>query len=104
MVPHSIEDVEAIERVPLEQHNTMWTVGELVEHGASLDPGKAALHYLEHGSPEDEPHTIVYARLLEGVRQVANLFESMGVGPRDLISILQAIKTAGALQADLVVR
>ena len=29
---------------------------------------------------------------------------SLGVGPRDLISILQSIKTAGALQADIVVQ
>ena len=29
---------------------------------------------------------------------------ALGVGPRDLISILQSIKAAGALQADLEVR
>jgi flagellar P-ring protein precursor FlgI len=29
---------------------------------------------------------------------------SLGVGPRDMISILQAIKAAGALQADLEIR
>jgi flagellar P-ring protein precursor FlgI len=29
---------------------------------------------------------------------------SLGVSPRDMISILQTIKTAGALQADLVVQ
>ena len=29
---------------------------------------------------------------------------ALGVGPRDIISILQAIKAAGALQADLEVR
>ncbi|MBV9748108.1 MAG: flagellar basal body P-ring protein FlgI [Acetobacteraceae bacterium] len=34
---------------------------------------------------------------------VASL-NALGVGPRDLISILQTIKAAGALQADLVVR
>ena len=34
---------------------------------------------------------------------VASL-NALGVGPRDLISILQAIKAAGALQADLLVR
>jgi len=28
----------------------------------------------------------------------------LGVGPRDMISILQAIKAEGALQADLVIR
>jgi flagellar P-ring protein precursor FlgI len=35
--------------------------------------------------------------------RVASL-NALGVGPRDLISILQSIKAAGALQADLVVR
>ena len=34
---------------------------------------------------------------------VANL-NSLGVGPRDMISILQSIKAAGALQADLQMR
>ena len=34
---------------------------------------------------------------------VASLY-ALGVGPRDLISILQSIKAAGALQADLMVR
>ena len=34
---------------------------------------------------------------------VRNL-NALGTGPRDMISILQAIKTAGALQADLEVR
>jgi len=34
---------------------------------------------------------------------VASLI-ALGIGPRDMISILQAIKAAGALQADLVVR
>jgi flagellar P-ring protein precursor FlgI len=29
---------------------------------------------------------------------------ALGVGPRDIISILQSIKAAGALQADLEVR
>ena len=29
---------------------------------------------------------------------------SLGVGPRDLISILQSIKTAGAMQADIMVQ
>jgi len=29
---------------------------------------------------------------------------SLGIGPRDMISILQSIKVAGALQADIVVQ
>jgi flagellar P-ring protein precursor FlgI len=38
------------------------------------------------------------------LRDLVASLNALGVGPRDLISILQAIKTAGALQADLIVR
>lgn len=38
------------------------------------------------------------------LRDLVAALNALGVGPRDMISILQAIKTAGALQADLVVR
>jgi flagellar P-ring protein precursor FlgI len=46
------------------------------------------------------------ALLQEGVslQELVNALNALGVGPRDLISILQAIKAAGALQADLEVR
>lgn len=46
------------------------------------------------------------ALLNEGVslQELVNALNALGVGPRDLISILQAIKSAGALQADLSVR
>ncbi len=38
------------------------------------------------------------------LRDLVASLNALGVGPRDLISILQAIKAAGALQADLLVR
>jgi flagellar P-ring protein precursor FlgI len=38
------------------------------------------------------------------LRDLVGGLNALGVGPRDLISILQAIKAAGALQADLQVR
>jgi flagellar P-ring protein precursor FlgI len=38
------------------------------------------------------------------LRDLVASLNALGVGPRDLISILQAIKAAGALQADLEVR
>jgi flagellar P-ring protein precursor FlgI len=45
--------------------------------------------------------------ILEGsvtLRDLVASLNALGVGPRDLISILQAIKAAGALQADLEIR
>jgi flagellar P-ring protein precursor FlgI len=38
------------------------------------------------------------------LRDLVSSLNALGVGPRDMISILQAIKAAGALQADLEVR
>ena len=38
------------------------------------------------------------------LRDLVGSLNSLGVGPRDMISILQTIKAAGALQADLEVR
>lgn len=38
------------------------------------------------------------------LRDLVAGLNALGVGPRDMISILQAIKAAGALQADMVVR
>ena len=37
------------------------------------------------------------------LQDLVNGLNALGIGPRDLITILQAIKTAGALQADIVV-
>ena len=45
------------------------------------------------------------AVLNEGVslQRLVDGLNALGVGPRDIISILQAIKAAGALQADIEV-
>ena len=37
------------------------------------------------------------------LQQLVDGLNALGIGPRDLISILQAIKTAGAIQADVEV-
>jgi len=37
------------------------------------------------------------------VRLLADRLNALGIGPRDLITILQAIKAAGAIQADIEV-
>ena len=37
------------------------------------------------------------------LQELVNGLSALGIGPRDLISILQAIKAAGALQAEIEV-
>jgi flagellar P-ring protein precursor FlgI len=54
----------------------------------------------------DDQHDRKLGILDSGVtlRDLVASLNALGVGPRDLISILQSIKAAGALQADLLVR
>jgi flagellar P-ring protein precursor FlgI len=54
----------------------------------------------------DDQHDRKLGILNSGVtlRDLVASLNALGVGPRDLISILQSIKAAGALQADLQVR
>jgi flagellar P-ring protein FlgI len=54
----------------------------------------------------DDQHDKKLGILNSGVtlRDLVASLNALGVGPRDLISILQSIKAAGALQADLQVR
>ena len=53
----------------------------------------------------DTADTNKLALVREGVtlRELVDGLNALGIGPRDLISILQAIKTSGALQADIEV-
>jgi len=54
----------------------------------------------------DDGHTKKLGILTGGatLRELVASLNALGIGPRDMISILQSIKAAGALQADLVVR
>ena len=38
------------------------------------------------------------------LRELVNRLNALGLGPRDLIGVLQAIKASGALQAEIMVR
>ena len=49
-------------------------------------------------------HKLGILRSAPTLRDLVGGLNALGVGPRDMISILQSIKAAGALQADMVVR
>ena len=52
---------------------------------------------------EGEGNKLVALKKGANLRELVNGLNSLGVGPRDLITILQTIKAAGALQAEIVV-
>lgn len=52
---------------------------------------------------EDEGHRLAVLPAGISLQELVNGLNSLGIGPRDLIQILQAIKAAGALQAEIEV-
>ena len=53
---------------------------------------------------EEEGRKLIMLNSGVSLEELVNGLNALGVGPRDMISILQAVKTAGALQADVEVR
>ncbi len=52
---------------------------------------------------EDKDKRLAVVNAGVSLQELVNGLNSLGIGPRDMISILQAIKAAGAMQADLEV-
>jgi flagellar P-ring protein precursor FlgI len=53
---------------------------------------------------KEEKGTMVVLPELPTVEKVASALNSLGVSPRDIMSMFQAMKQAGALQAELIIR
>jgi len=84
----TLADVEAFERVPLEERASAWTVHEVVAQGASLDPGAAALHYLLNADPSEEPLTVTFAQFVGKMHQSANLLRRLFGGAEGVAGVL----------------
>ena len=73
----------------------------LVSQPASFSQGKTATATKKDvAAVEEKPKTITVEPGVS-VGKLAEMLNGMGVSPRDLVAILQAIKEAGALQAEL---
>ncbi len=78
----SLPDVAAFERVPLEERANAWTIYDVLEQGAALNPEAAALHYLLDADPAETPLTVSFAQFMSKARQSANLLRRL-FGDRD---------------------
>lgn len=89
-----IADIEALESEPLENQSSTWTVYDLVCEGAALDPTKAAFQNLPTGDPDEPAEVISFEAFLALVRQAANHFHRLGIGPTDSVAVLLPIVPA----------
>lgn len=93
----NIGDIEQIERVPLAERNLPKTTYEAIRQVAERQPDRLAIRYIENGDQwreardsgqADLSFDITFADLMVGIHRTANLFRSLGVGDKDVISMV----------------
>lgn len=92
----SLEDVEAIERVPLSERCLPSNTYEAIAATARAYPETLAIRFVENGerwrAGHDEGSTglsrdLTYAEFLARINQTANLFSALGLGRDDVVSM-----------------
>ena len=99
------EDVK-IDTVAVSQGNLVVEIKNNVDTTGFIFEDEFAADFLPQQNPQEAPETGNIATLNKSANlaDLINALNSLGVTTRDLITILQSIKTAGALQADIVTR
>ncbi|HZD61331.1 MAG TPA: AMP-binding protein, partial [Xanthobacteraceae bacterium] len=81
----TLQDVEELESVPLEQRVFSWDLNDWIARGCMLDPDKIAIRYIADGNPDSEPTLLRYRELQSRAIQAANLANSLGVSADDVV-------------------
>lgn len=77
----NIADIEALERIPLEQQITCWNINEWMRRGRTARPDKTAIQYFSAGDPTEMPLTVIYRDLEARINRTANFLRASGVQP-----------------------
>jgi fatty-acyl-CoA synthase len=83
-----LHDVEALERIPLDERIFSWNANDWVARGCARDPDKIALTYIADGDPDGVQVRLSYRELQQRSTQIANLLHSFGLGPRNVVLFL----------------
>ena len=81
-------ELAAFEATPYAERIAAQSTYEALQLGAAHDPGAAAIQFLRQADPDETPLTISYAQFMARVTQSANLFDDLGVGATDVVSLL----------------
>jgi fatty-acyl-CoA synthase len=81
----TLQDIEALERVPLAERIFSWNLNDWIARGCARDGAKIAIRYIDDGDPASPAVEISYAELTARANQAANLFHSLGVTAGDVV-------------------
>ena len=94
-----------VSTVAVAQGNLTVTISEqpMVSQPAPFSNGQTRVVPRSNVSVQEDGKKLAVVREGVSLQQLVDGLNALGIGPRDLIAILQAIKAAGAIQADLEV-
>ena len=84
----SLADIEALEKMPYGEAIPARTTYGLIANAAREFAHHEAFVFLPDGDLATPAQRITYSQLLANIHRAANLFRSLGVGPRDSVAIL----------------
>jgi flagellar P-ring protein precursor FlgI len=94
-----------VSTVAVAQGNLTVTISEApqVSQPAPLSRGRTVVVPRTHVGVTEEGKRLALVHEGVSLQEIVDGLNALGIGPRDLITILQAIKAAGAIQADIEV-
>ncbi len=84
----TILEIKEFEQKPLAEHNLPGNTYEMISRGAAINPEAAALEFFLQGTDYKNSVRWTYREFLEKINQTANMFRSLGVGEKDVVSML----------------
>ena len=84
----NIGDIEAFEKVPIEERMQAFNTYDLLQKGAAINPDAAAISFFLAGDRYDQPMRVTYRELMANITKTANLLHDLALGPRDVVSYL----------------
>lgn len=84
----SLADVEAFEEVPLAQRDLPANTYEAIARSVARFPDKLALRYIFQGTDYRRSIDYSYQQLSQELHRTANMFTRLGVGPKDVVSMI----------------
>ncbi len=84
----AMADVEAIEKIPLEERITRWDFALNLLDGCRDDPSRIALYATHNGDVDGEVRTWTFGELEHRAIQCANLLRASGMGADDVVAVV----------------
>ncbi|HEC01609.1 MAG TPA: acyl-CoA synthetase, partial [Sphingomonadales bacterium] len=89
MIPiRDLNDIRIIESVPWESRNLPKTPLQILRHSARAFGDNTAIEYISSATDNSPVFSLTYSKFYDRVMRIANLFDRLGIGKDDVVSML----------------